>query len=134
MTGDVMHQRSIAALVGLFALWLLTVGHAFAQRTDSGDRKVENVVATALSEIGLPGRVSAQRVTMAPGAVRGDHSHEGRMALQVILEGIVTEYRGDQTFIRSAGEVVTIPAGSTHSAENKGTAPAIYVEINIFPQ
>ena len=56
------------------------------------------------------------------------------MALQVIVEGTVTEYRGDQSFVRRAGEVVTIPEGSTHSAENKGTAPAIYVEINIYPK
>ena len=52
------HQRSIAVLVGLFALALLaTADYVFAQRADRGDRQVENVVAAALSEIGLPGRV-----------------------------------------------------------------------------
>lgn len=128
-------KRLMAARVGLFALCLLPTGRdAFAQRADSGDRKVETVVTTALSEIGLPGRVSVQRVTMAPGAVRGDHSHERRAAVQVILQGTFTEYRGDQSFIRSAGDVVTLPEGLTHAAENTGTAPAIYVEINIFPK
>lgn len=118
----------------LLALPTAAAHTVLAQRSDSGDRTVENLVATTLSEIGLPGRVRVVRVTMAPGAVRGDHKHDGRSALQVILQGTVTEYRGDQSFVRTEGDVFTIPEGVTHATENTGTTAAVYIEVNIFPE
>jgi mannose-6-phosphate isomerase-like protein (cupin superfamily) len=59
-----------------------------------------------------------------------DHTHTGRTSIFVILEGALTEVRGNERHEYRAGDVVTVAEGVTHHAENYGTVPVIYIELN----
>lgn len=92
--------------------------------------KVEVLVTTQLSEVGLSGTNVAQRVTIGPGTKMADHTHTGRTSLLVMTQGALTEFRGTATHEYKAGDVVQVSEGTTHHVENYGTVPAIYIEIN----
>ena len=86
-----------------------------------------------MSDIGLPGYVNVVKTTIEPGKKSAPHSHAGRIAIQVVLQGTAVEHRGDQVLTHNPGEVYSVPEGAEHWFENNGTVPMIYVEINIRP-
>ena len=92
--------------------------------------KVEVLVTTQLSEVGLSGTNVAQRVTIGAGTKMADHTHTGRTSLLVMTQGALTEFRGTAKHEYKAGDVVQVSEGTTHHVENYGTVPAIYIEIN----
>ena len=92
--------------------------------------KVEVLVTTQLSEVGLPGTNVAQRVTIGAGTKMADHTHTGRTSLLILTQGALTEFRGTVKHEYKAGDVVQVSEGTTHHVENYGTVPAIYIEIN----
>lgn len=92
--------------------------------------KVEVLVTTQLSEVGLSGTNVAQRVTIGPGTKMADHTHTGRTSLLIMTQGALTEFRGATKHEYRAGDVVQVSEGTTHHVENYGTVPAIYIEIN----
>jgi len=121
------------------AIWLSAVGlcalaTAGLRPQDNGlvvgQPKVEVLVTTDLAEVGLAGTSVAQRVTIAPGTRMGDHTHAGRTSLLVMIQGALTEVRGGARREYKAGDVVQVSEGVTHHAENYGTVPAVYIEIN----
>ena len=76
-------------------------------------------------DLGVPGREVVQvRVDFAPGAVAPEHSHPGE-EIAYVIEGLL-EYRleGKPPVTLKAGEVLFIPAGTTHSAKNVGSGNA----------
>ena len=92
--------------------------------------KVEVLVTTQLSEVGLSGTNVAQRVTIGAGTKMADHTHTGRTSLLIMTQGALTELRGTVKHEYKAGDVVQVSEGTTHHVENYGTVPAIYIEIN----
>jgi quercetin dioxygenase-like cupin family protein len=95
-----------------------------------GQPQVEVQVTTDLAEVGLAGTSVAQRVTIAPGTKMADHTHTGRTSLLVMVQGSLTEVRGAERHDYKVGDVIKVSEGVTHHAENYGTAPAVYIEIN----
>jgi quercetin dioxygenase-like cupin family protein len=59
------------------------------------------------------------------------HTHTGRTSIIVIVQGELTERRGEVARVLKKGDVATVAEGATHANENAGTEPLIYVEINI---
>jgi quercetin dioxygenase-like cupin family protein len=114
------------------ALACLGIGLAFAQDKPlaTGQPKVEVLVTTNLSEVGLSGTNVAQRVTIAPGTRMADHTHTGRTSLLIMVQGALTEVRGSVKHEYKTGDVIQVSEGTTHHAENSGTLPAVYIEIN----
>jgi quercetin dioxygenase-like cupin family protein len=96
----------------------------------TGQPKVEVLVTTQLSEVGLAGTNVAQRVTIAPGTKMADHTHTGRTSLLIMVQGALTEFRGSVKHDYKTGDVVQVSEGATHHVENYGTIPAVYIEIN----
>ena len=96
----------------------------------TGQPKVEVLITTELSEVGLSGTNVAQRVTIAPGSKMADHTHTGRTSLLVMVQGTLTEVRGSVKHEYKVGDVIQVSEGTTHHAENYGTVPAVYIEIN----
>ena len=96
----------------------------------TGQPKVEVLITTELSEVGLSGTNVAQRVTIAPGSKMADHTHTGRTSLLVMVQGALTEVRGSVKHEYKVGDVIQVSEGTTHHAENYGTVPAVYIEIN----
>jgi quercetin dioxygenase-like cupin family protein len=128
-----MYRRDRLGMVVLLvsALSLLGTG-ATAQDKPlaEGQYKVEPLVTTDLSEVGLPGTSAAQRVTLAAGSKTADHAHTGRTSLLIMIEGTLTEVRGRVRHVYKPGDVVQVSEGTTHHAENYGTVPVVYIEIN----
>jgi len=124
------HVGTIVSLVSLLAL----PGHVALVAQDrtltTGQPKVEVLVTTELSEVGLSGTNVAQRVTIGPGMKMADHTHTGRTSLIIMVQGALTEVRGSVKHEYTAGDVIKVSEGTTHHAENYGTVPAVYIEIN----
>src|SRR5262245_45367845 len=123
----------LGLIVSIFSVIALS-GHASLLAQDkaltTGQPKVEVLVTTDLSEVGLAGTTVAQRVTIAPGTKMADHTHTARTSILIMLQGSLTEVRGTAKHDSKSGDVVKVSEGTTHHAENYGTMPAVYIEIN----
>ena len=73
-------------------------------------------------DLSAPGREAIQvRVDLAPGVAFGKHTHPGEEIIYV-LEGQLEHQLGDKPPVTlKAGDVLFIPAESTHSARNPGS-------------
>jgi quercetin dioxygenase-like cupin family protein len=112
----------------------LTAGYGFAQQkpVDPNRPLSENVAKVNLAEVGLNGgAASVTRFTYAPGKAMPPHTHTGRTSIIVIVQGQLTERRGETVRVLKAGDVATVSEGATHANENAGSDPLVYVEINI---
>jgi quercetin dioxygenase-like cupin family protein len=121
---------TIVSLLSLLALVAHTTLGAQDRTLATGQPKVEVLVTTELSEVGLSGTNVAQRVTIAPGTKMADHTHTGRTSLLIMVQGALTEVRGSIKNEYKPGDVIKVSEGTTHHAENYGTVPAVYIEIN----
>jgi quercetin dioxygenase-like cupin family protein len=123
----------IGTIVAVFAL-LVSFGTSGLSAQDkpltTAQPKVEVLVTTQLSEVGLSGTNVAQRVTIGAGTKMADHTHTGRTSLLIMTQGALTEFRGTVKHEYKAGDVIQVSEGTTHHVENYGTVPAIYIEIN----
>jgi len=125
-----MHSKIGFAVVVLAAGTLAGGVLAQDQTLTTGQPKVEILVTADLAEVGLSGTNVAQRVTIGPRTRMADHAHTGRTSLLIMLQGALTEVRGSVKHEYKAGDVVQVSEGVTHHAENYGTSPAVYIEIN----
>jgi quercetin dioxygenase-like cupin family protein len=114
----------VFGLVGAVSLW------AQDAPVVSGPSKTEPLATVNLAEVGLAGSLTAGRVTIGPGITRPDHTHMGRTSLLIVVQGSLTEVRGAATREYHVGDVVAVAEGVTHHAENHGTVPVVYVELN----
>ena len=114
-----MKSRRTVAVFALIAASALSFSMAQAQgpgiaRTDLQRR-----------DLSVPGREVVQvRVDFAPGALASRHSHPGEEIVYAI-EGAM-EYRldGKPPVTLKPGEVLFIPAGTTHEVRNVGSGNA----------
>jgi quercetin dioxygenase-like cupin family protein len=126
------HRRTFVGLVSAALVVAAAVGTASAQQRTlaDGQYKVEPLVTTDLAEVGLAGTNAAQRVTVAPGSKTAEHTHTGRTSLLIMVQGTLTEVRGAVKTEYKPGDVVKVSEGVSHHAENYGTSPVVYIEIN----
>ena len=104
-----------------------------AQQAPDPNRPSSEVVAkVSLAEVGLPaGAASATRFVYAPGRAMAPHTHTGRTSIITVVQGHLTEHRGDVVHVYKAGDVISVAEGTTHANENAGPDTLIYVEVNI---
>jgi quercetin dioxygenase-like cupin family protein len=129
------HRQVVGTLIVCsgFALFL-TAGNGLAQQKPADPNRPlsENIAKVNLAEVGLMGgAASVTRFTYAPGKAMPPHTHTGRTSIIVIVQGQLTERRGETVRVLKAGDVATVAEGATHANENAGSEPLIYVEINI---
>jgi quercetin dioxygenase-like cupin family protein len=73
-------------------------------------------------DLSVPGREVVQvRVDFAPGAVAPKHMHPGEEILYVLEGTLEYQVEGKPPVTLHAGEVLFIPAGTTHAAKNVGS-------------
>lgn len=127
-----MYRRDrLGAVVLVSVLSALATGATAQDRPlDDGQYKVEPLVTADLSEVGLAGTSAAQRVTLAALSKTADHTHTGRTSLLIMIQGTLTEVRGSARHEYKPGDVVQVSEGITHHAENYGSVPVVYIEIN----
>ena len=84
---------------------------------------------------GMGGRQLRMRmITIEPGGILGVHNHKDRPGTAYILQGKVTEHRGDAVKEYGTGESWSEGKDTTHWLENKGTSPAVLIAVDIFKQ
>ena len=87
------------------------------------------------SEIdGMAGRQLRMRmVTIEPGGVIGPiHNHIDRPGLVYILQGTITDHRNGESKDYGPGVGWPEDRNTTHWLENRGTATAIEISVDIF--
>ncbi len=82
---------------------------------------------------GMAGRQLRMRmVTMQPGAVFGPiHDHKDRPGIVYVIEGTITDHREGVTTEYGPGLGWPEDAGTNHWLENRGSAPAIEISVDI---
>ncbi|MEO1530903.1 MAG: cupin domain-containing protein [Pseudomonadota bacterium] len=83
----------------------------------------------------LPGhRMRVRFFEIAPGGVVPKHSHDGRPAIAVVVEGEMTEHRSDQPEpeVLGPGGVSLEPHGLVHWWENTGDTPAKIIGYDVY--
>jgi quercetin dioxygenase-like cupin family protein len=76
-------------------------------------------------DISVPGREAVTAlVTLPPGVTSGRHTHPGEEVGYVLEGPIVVEQDGKPAVTLETGKAFLIPAGTVHSATNKGTGTA----------
>ena len=118
-------SAAVCALVGV-AVGLQAQGAQLV----AGQLQSEPQATVDLAEVGLAGSIATVRLTLAPGIMTKDHTHTGRTSIFVMVQGVLTDVRGASKREYRAGDVVTVAEGVTHHAENHGTVPVVYVELN----
>lgn len=132
-----MNQRPVIGTLAVCSglALCLTAGYVFAQQKPADPNRPlsENLAKVNLAEVGLTGgAASVTRFTYAPGKAMPPHTHTGRTSIIVIVQGQLTERRGETVRVLKAGDVATVAEGATHANENAGSEPLIYGEVNII--
>jgi quercetin dioxygenase-like cupin family protein len=85
---------------------------------------------------GLAGRQLRMRmVTIAPGGVFGPiHNHIDRPGIVYILQGTITDHRDGVAREYGPGLGWPEDRNTTHWLENRGTAPAVEISVDIVRQ
>lgn len=106
----------------------------------SAAKDVTDVVraTTDLSKepLALKGRLFRLRqLDMKPGAIVPWHSHANRPAMIYIVSGEVIEYASNCAvpIVHKAGDVAAERNGTAHWWENKGSAGAVLISVDLLP-
>jgi quercetin dioxygenase-like cupin family protein len=126
----IMKNRVVGLIMCGAAVALVAGGVRMAAQ-GAGSSGSQVVAKVDLKEIGLVGGVSASKLTFNPGTKGNNHTHTGRTSIITVVQGTFIEHRGDTTKTYNVGDTFTVANGESHWAENSGTVPLIYVEVNI---
>ena len=108
-----------------------------AAPTETKGVTVKPLVAVDLGpEIeGMAGRQLRMRmITVDPGGFLAVHNHKDRPGTLYVLQGKITEHRGDVVKEYGPGDTWAETKETTHWIENKGTTPAVLIPVDIFKQ
>ena len=80
-------------------------------------------------------RLQIRKLTVEPGEVIANHSHDDRPDASYLVKGTLTEFRaGGYSMVRPSDTLRTSGKGVTHWIENKGTEPAVLIVVGAFKQ
>ena len=72
-------------------------------------------------------------IVLEPGAVAGHHSHAKRPVVAYLVSGEYTEHRdGLPEIVHKPGEQWIEGADVAHWSENRGTEPAVLINVEVF--
>jgi len=137
-----MDRKHTLKLAGLFLGFALAAGLGIANGQQSAPTETKGVTVKPLAAVdlrpeieGMGGRQLRMRmVTVEPGGVFGIHNHKDRPGTVYVLQGTITEHRGDAVKDYSAGDTWSEDKETTHWIENKGTTPVKLITVDIFKQ
>jgi quercetin dioxygenase-like cupin family protein len=113
---------------------------AIGQQSPPTENKGVSVGKTAAVDLGpeiagMQGRQLRVRVvSVDPGGYIREHSHKDWPEVVYVLQGTVTEHRGDKANDYRVGEMFWSDKNTTHWLENKGAAPALLIVADVFKQ
>jgi len=76
----------------------------------------------------------SRHITLAPGGSVGKHSHAERPGFLYVLEGELTEFRGDSVRILRPGESWTEAVDTVHGVKNLTDKPAVALVIDLVKE
>ncbi len=76
----------------------------------------------------------ARRIVIKPGGTIAEHSHADRPGVVYVLEGSMTEHRGDVARIVKPGDTWTETADTVHWMENTSDKPCIIIAVDLVAQ
>jgi len=80
----------------------------------------------------LDGRfVRLSHTSIRPGGGFDWHSHAGKPEIIYVLEGTLSEGRGDAEIAHGPGSVLQMTDGVRHSLANRTDAPVVYLSISV---
>jgi len=96
--------------------------------------------AQALGEIELAKEFDAtgtrkfrmRTITLEPGGIIALHSHAERPAIEYVVSGEATEYRGTEEIAHKGGTVVVTDHTAEHWWKNTGTEPLQIIAADIY--
>lgn len=129
-------RQLILGLTALAALGL--AGTGFSDLAPPSESK--GVGAKLVGSMGLKSEIEAvgdrqlrmRYVTLEPGGVFAVHNHKDRPAVEYILSGSVTEFRGPASKEYHDGESVLSDKDTTHWWRNDGKTQAVFVVVDVF--
>jgi len=127
MRSAVIVASSVGFVVGAFA-------YAVAQPPNrTGVTWTQLGELDLATEVGFDGHALRGRlVTLPPGGVIPTHNHNARPSMLYMVEGVATEIRGTTIIEHRPGEGFRIGKDTPHSVENRSTAKAAYVEVDVY--
>ena len=127
------HRRIVRTFVFLAgSLLFIGGGYAMAARQAAPRPTSEQMGKVSLGEVGLAaGNASVTKFTYAPGMAMTPHTHTGRTSIITVVQGSLTESRGETKRVYGPGSVIMVSEGTTHANENAGPETLVYVEVNI---
>ena len=112
------HQRAIQYSRGVWDLrccWVLAAQYRRSSRRPLCSSS-EMVAKVSLAEVGLPaGAASATRFVYEPGRTMAPHTHVGRTSIITVVQGRLTERRGEVVNVYKAGDVISVAEGASHA-------------------
>lgn len=102
--------------------------------------KTRGVTEKVLTEVdlgpeveGMAGRKLRMRlITIKPGGATAIHNHEDRPGTVYILQGKITDHRGDVAKEYGPGLGWPENRATTHWIENRGKTPAVEISVDII--
>ncbi len=73
----------------------------------------------------------ARRIVIEPGGTIAEHSHADRPGVVYILEGSMTEHRGDVARVVKPGDTWTEMADTVHWMENTSGKPCTIIAVDL---
>lgn len=105
-----------------------------------GAKDVTDVVRATTDLSREPGKIAGRQfrlrqLDVKPGGIVPWHSHDNRPAMIYMVSGEVVEYASNCAvpIVHKAGDVAPEKAGTSHWWENKGSAPAVLISVDLFP-
>jgi len=137
-----MNKGRVFKIGGLFLVLVLCAALASAIDQQTAPTENKGVTVKQLSTVdlgpeieGMDGRQLRMRmITIDPGGFLGIHSHKDRPGTAYVLQGKITNHRGDMSKEYGVGDTWPEDKETVHWLENKGTTPAILVAVDIFKQ
>jgi quercetin dioxygenase-like cupin family protein len=109
----------------IVAVALLTVGSCLALHVARAQQPGIKRTDLQRHDLSVPGREVVQvRVDFAPGVVAPKHSHPGEEIIYVLEGSLEYQVEGQPPVTLKPGEVLFIPAGTIHAAQNVGSGNA----------
>jgi quercetin dioxygenase-like cupin family protein len=109
----------------IIAMAVLLVGSGLALHAARAQQPGVKRTDLQRHDLSVPGREVVQvRVDFAPGVVAPKHSHPGEEIIYVLEGSLEYQVEGQPPVTLKAGDVLFIPAGTIHAAQNVGSGNA----------
>lgn len=137
-----MNRKQTLKLASCFLGFVLAAGLGSANGQQAAPTETKGVTAKPLVAVdlgpeieGMGGRQLRMRMmTIEPGGVVAIHNHKDRPGVNYVLQGTITEHRGDVVKEYGPGDTWSENKETTHWVENKGATPAVLILNDIFKQ